>query len=93
MIIVRSLNGLTSGAVFRDLLADILNDLNYVPYKSDPDVHMCLAFNRNGFKYYEHVLVYVDDVLFMSDVPTNTMKGMQHNFKCRMIKLKNPQCV
>ena len=91
MIIVRALYGLkTSGAAFRALLAETLNDLNYIPSKADPDVYMRAAVKSNGFKYYEYILVYVDDVLCMSDDPTITMKGIQHNFKIKNDKIEEP---
>ena len=48
------------------------------------------AVKSNGFKYYEYVLVYVDDVLRMSDVPSNTMKGIQHSFKIKNDKIEEP---
>ena len=91
MIIVRALYGLkTSGAAFRALLAETLNDLNYKPTKADPDVYLRPAVKNNGFKYYEYVLVYVDDVLCMSDQPQITMKGIQDNFKIKNDKIEEP---
>ena len=91
MIILQALYGLkTSGAAFRALLAETLNDLNYIPSKADPDVYMRAAVKSNGFKYYEYILVYVDDVLCMSDDPTITMKGIQHNFKIKNDKIEEP---
>ena len=47
MIIVQALYGLkTSGAAFRALLAETLDDLNYQPTKADPDVYIRPAVKR-----------------------------------------------
>ena len=44
----------------------------------------------NKLKYYEYVLVYVDDVLCMSDQPMNTMKGIKYSFKIKNDKIEEP---
>ena len=91
MIVVRALYGLkSSGAAFRALLAETLHDLSYVPSKADPDVWMRPAVKSNGFKYYEYVLFYVDDVLCISDQAMNTMKGIQETFKLKDDKIEEP---
>ena len=38
--------------------------------------------------YYEYVLCYVDDVLFISDDPLCTMKGIQAKFKLKGYKIE-----
>ena len=50
-IIKMALYGLkSSGAVFFSLLAETLQELNYVPSKADPDVYMRPAVKPNGFE-------------------------------------------
>ena len=54
-----------------------------MPTKADPDIHICLAVKPNGFKYYEYVLCYVDDVVCLSTRPDITMKGIQKTFNLK----------
>jgi hypothetical protein len=93
MIIVRALCGLKkSGAAFRALLAETLHDMNYVPSKADPEILMQPAAKENGFECYEHVLCYVDDVLYMSGDPLMTMNnGLQSKFKLKGDKIAQPK--
>ena len=91
MIIVRALYGLkSSGAAFRAHLAETLHDLGYKPTKADPDVYIRPAVKPDGFKYYEYVLCYVDDVLCVSDRPDITMDGIQRTFKFKGDKVTEP---
>ena len=77
MLVVRALYGLkSSGAAFRAFLAETLYDIGYQPSVADPDVWMRSGLKDNGFKYWEYVLCYVDDVLSISYKPDHTMKGI-----------------
>jgi hypothetical protein len=70
MIIVRALYGLkSSGAAWHEHFAKTLYDMNFKPSYADPDVWMRAAVKPNGFKYYEYILVYVDDLLILSHQP------------------------
>jgi len=92
MIIVRALYGLkSSGAAFRAFLAETLDTLGYRPSYADPDVWMRPAIKENGFKYWEYVLCYVDDILSMSHRPEKTMQGIQRNFKIKGDKIAEPE--
>ena len=53
----------SAGAAFRALLAETSYDMGYVPTKADPDVWLRPAVKADGFKYYEIVLCYVDNML------------------------------
>ena len=91
MIITRALYGLkSSGAAFRALLAEVLWDMSYRPSRADPDVYMRPAVKADGFKYWEYVLVYVDDVLSISNDPESTMAGLQRKFKLKDDKIEEP---
>ena len=46
-----------------------MRDMDFVPSETDPDVWMQKVTNSNGFKYWEYVLVDVDDVLCISEHP------------------------
>ena len=51
--------------------------MDFMPPEADPDVWMWKATKSNGFKYWEYVLIYVDDVLCISKQPekvTETIK-------------------
>ena len=92
MIIRKALYGLkSSGAAFRAHLAESLYDLNYTPTKADPDVWIRPAVKANGFEYYEMVLVYVDDILCISDEPKATMRGIQATFKLKDDRIEKPE--
>ena len=91
MIAVRALYGLkSSGAAFRDFLAEELHDAGYTPSKADPDVYMRPAIKSNTFEYYEYILTYVDDVLCISDNPMATMEQIQKKFKLKDDKVEPP---
>jgi len=67
MIIVRALYGLkSSGAAWHERFANTLYDMNFKPSYADPNVWMRAAVTPNGFKYYEYIFVYVDDLLILS---------------------------
>ena len=91
MIIVRALYGLkSSGAAFRSLLAETLADLGYTPSYADPDVWMKPAVKPNGFKYWEYILCYVDDIIYVNFDPLPTMKAIQSKFKFKNDKIEEP---
>jgi hypothetical protein len=67
MIIVRALYGLkSSGAAWHNHFAQTLHDLGFKTSYADPDVWMRPGTKGNGFKYYEYIFVYVDDLLILS---------------------------
>ena len=90
-IITRALYGLkSSGAAFRSFLADHLHDIGYRSCLADPDVWMRPAMKPDGFKYWEYILCYVDDILCVSHNPTATMKLIQSKFKLKDDKMEPP---
>ena len=92
MLVVRALYGLkSSGAAFRSFLAETLRDLNFVPSRADPDVWMSPAVKPDGFKYWEYILCYVDDVLAISHQSKHVLKGIQKKFKLKNDKMEVPK--
>ena len=74
MIIRKALYGLkSSGFAWRSMLKESLTNLGYDNTKADPDVYRRAQVKPNGFKYYEYLLVYVDDILCISHKPKETM--------------------
>ena len=91
MIIVRALYGLkSSGAAFRSFLAETLDDIGFKPSLADPDVWMRPAIKANGFKYWELILCYVDDLLCVHEDPSIALKQIQNNFKFKDDKIEEP---
>ena len=62
---------------FQAHLAETLYDLGYTSTKADSDVWIRPATKPDGFKYYEILLVYVDDVLCISHHADANMAGTQ----------------
>ena len=65
-------------------------NLGYTLSLADPDVWLRKAVKPCGFKYYEYVLCYVDNVLSISHDPDSTMKGIQQTFKLKGDKYGPP---
>ena len=65
VLIVRALYGLkSSGARFRDAMANTLRLGGFQSSKADPDIWMRAAVKPDGAKFYEYVLCYVDDIIY-----------------------------
>ena len=78
MLVGRDMYGLKSYvAAFRDPLDEQLHDLGYRPSIADTAIWMQPEVRPGGFVYYEYVLLYIDDVLCISDLPVCTMKLIQ----------------
>jgi hypothetical protein len=91
MIIKKALHGLKSScAAFRAHLAETLDAMGYKPSYADPDVWLRPAVKPDGFKYYEYILCYVDDVLSISADPKKTMRRIQEDFKLKDDKIAEP---
>ena len=58
------------------LSATIQGDLGFEPTRADPDVHRQPA-EKDGFKCYECIFVYVDDLLMLSKEPMHWIKRLQ----------------
>ena len=57
---------------------------------ADPDVWLRPAVKPDGEKYYEYILVYVDDILTMSCDPKGPMEEIQRGFKFKNDEIKEP---
>eukprot|EP00934_Nitzschia_sp_Nitz4_P008349 Nitzschia sp. Nitz4//scaffold712_size1567//12//1007//NITZ4_009323-RA/size1567-processed-gene-0.1-mRNA-1//-1//CDS//3329557200//8339//frame0 len=91
MIVKMALYGLkSSGAAFHAKLAQALHDMQFRPSNADPDVWLRPAVKPNGFKYYEMVLCYVDDVLAISHNPLSIIEEIKGTFKLKDDKAEPP---
>ena len=80
-----------SGAVFRAKLAQVLYGMNYRYYRADHDVWMRPSFKVDGFKYYEYVICYGDDLLCIINFPLKTIHGINTVFKLKGGKAEPPE--
>jgi len=69
VIVVRAMYGLKS--------SETLQSLDFKPSYADPDVWMKPATKADGYKYYDYILVYVDDILVISDKPHPIMHSIR----------------
>jgi hypothetical protein len=67
LLVVKALYGLKSASFsFGSYMAEKLTAMNFQSSMADPDVWMRAAAKGDGEKYYEYVLMYVDDILAIS---------------------------
>ena len=83
-LIVRALYGLrSSGRNFRDHCKHTLEAAGFKSCPADPDVYMRKAVKEDGQKYWEYVLMYVDDILVVSH---RTQPILDHFMKAYTLK-------
>jgi hypothetical protein len=84
VIIVRAMYGLkSSGAAWHAQLSETLYSMNFKPTLADPDVWYRAACKENGFEYYEYILVYVDDILAISEKPRIIMETIRKQYRLK----------
>ena len=90
--IVRALYGLkSSGAAFREHLAQKLDEIGFKSSVADPDVWMRAATKPDGEMYYEYTLVYVDDILCISHDPMRPMQQIAQSLRFKKDKIAPPE--
>ena len=69
--IVRALYGLKGSVASQRamFLKSLVEELHFQNSQADPDVWIRPAAHDDGFKYYEMIMVYVDDILCVSEHP------------------------
>ena len=91
MIIERALYGLkSSGAAWRSHLAETLGNLGFKQSKADPDVWLRENCAPKGEPYYEMMLVYVDDLLYISHDTKPIMDSIKGTYRLKEDSLKPP---
>jgi hypothetical protein len=83
--LVRALYGLkSSGAAWRAMFSTFIKEgLKFTPTRIDPNVYYRRNTKPNGEPYYEYLLVYVDDVLVVSNAPEEVMKCIGSEFQIK----------
>jgi len=92
IIIVRALYGLkSSGAAWHDHFAQTLHDLGFKTSYADPDVWLRPNVKGSGFKYYEYILVYVDDLLIISHEPMFIVTTLKSQYRLKEEEVGKPK--
>jgi hypothetical protein len=83
-VITRALYGLkSSGAAWWSMFAASLQELGFISSIADPDVWYRPATKSDGSSYYEHIFVYVDDLLVLSNEPHAIMKTISQQYRLK----------
>jgi hypothetical protein len=91
VLIVRALYGLkSSGARFRDAMANTLRLGGFQSSKADPDIWMRAAVKPDGAKFYEYVLCYVDDIIYQGLQPEEFMNYLTTVYTLKPGSVKVP---
>ena len=89
-VICRALYGLkTSGASWRQHLANEIRNVGFTNTKGDPDVYRRKASKPSGEAYYEYMIVYVDDIICVSHEPHKWMKLLGEIYRLRDVGTPN----
>ena len=81
----------SSGAAFRSYLADHLWELGCRPSKADGDVLMRPGVKPSGFKYWEYICTYVDDLLSIGHQPQVALRRIGKDFTFKDDKVEPPK--
>jgi hypothetical protein len=91
VLIVRALNGLrSSGTRWRDHIASTLRDDCFMNCLADPDMYMRPAVKPTGIKFWEYVLVCVNDILVVSYKPPEVMDMQSRTYKLKAGSIGQP---
>ena len=67
-----------------------VREANFECSKADLDVWYQAAMKVDGFKYYEYVLVYIDDILAVSGNPKAIMDYLESKYMLKKDSIKEP---
>ena len=67
--------GKSAGKDFRNHLRSCMHHLDFIPCPADPDVWMRPAKKADGTRYWEYILLYVDDALVIGEDPENILRN------------------
>ncbi len=85
-VISRALYGLkTSGASWRNHLAAEIREMGFTSTKADVNVYRCRASKEDGTAYYEYLVVYVDDIICVSENPSKWMEILASRYRLREV--------
>ena len=73
----------SSGSVFRAFLAEKLDEMGFNSSIADPDVWFSPATKVDDEHYYEFILVYVDNLLAISQDEVSVIREVTEKFKLK----------
>ena len=92
IVIVRALYGLkSSGARWREHMAQTLRNGGFTSCKADPDLWLRPATKPEGSKIYEYVLCYVDDCIFQGLDPMGFMDYLRTVYTLKDGTVQEPE--
>ena len=90
-LVVKALYGLKSASFsFRSFMAEKLASMGFQSSMADPDVWLRAAIKSVGEQYYEYVMMYVDDILALSNNARAILEEIQDTFKFKKDKIEAP---
>jgi hypothetical protein len=91
VLITRALYGLrSSGARWRDHLAETIRSMGFTACMADGDVWLRPSVKPGGEEYYEYILVYVDDILAISINPQAIMDTLSKHYTLKDGSVRPP---
>jgi hypothetical protein len=92
IVIIRALYGLkSSGARWREHMAQTLRNAGFTSCKADPDIWLRPAIKDDGTKIYEYVLCYVDDCIFQGLNPKSFMDHLRTAYTLKEGSVQQPE--
>ena len=83
-VIVRALYGLkSSGASWRNHFATEIRSMGFKDTKADGDVYRKKSLRDGKVPYYEYMVVYVDDVIYISEAPEQWIDALAKQYRLR----------
>jgi hypothetical protein len=87
-LMVKALHGLKSASFsFRLYMAEKLSLMGFESSMADPDIWLYVASKSNGRKYYEYIMMYIDDILVLSHNAHVIMNEIKTTFKFKNNKV------
>ena len=80
----------SSGSVFRAFLAEKLDEMGFNSSIADPDVWFSPATKSDSDQYYEFILVYIDDLLAISQYALSVIRELPEKFRLKKDKIESP---
>ena len=71
-------------------MAQTLREAGFESCRADPDVWMKPGVKPGGTKYWQYVLIYVDDILVISHDPQKTMDVLSEKYTLKAGSVKAP---
>jgi hypothetical protein len=92
VLITKALYGLrSSGARWRDHLADTIQSIGFSACLDDLDVWLRPSLKPSGAQYYEYILVYFDDILAISLDPQSIIDTLSKHYTLKAESVRAPK--